>query len=196
MNFDFAADPFQQLDACVEEAARVGLKDANAMALATVGPDGKPSVRIVLYKGALRGGLSFYTNYEGRKGRELAGNANASLCFFWPTLDLQIRVEGEVLPLSRMESESYFASRPRLSQLGAWASHQSDEIESPDELQSRLEHYEDLFRGKEIPCPPYWGGYHLIPTAFEFWFGRQGRLHDRFCFARDGQGWRRFMRSP
>ncbi|MBX3041734.1 MAG: pyridoxamine 5'-phosphate oxidase [Bdellovibrionaceae bacterium] len=196
MNFDFSADPFQQLDGFVKEAAERGLKDPNAMALATVSEDGKPSVRIVLYKGLIRGGFSFYTNYEGRKGRELAGNPFASLCFFWPTMDLQIRVEGKTAPLTRAESEAYFKTRPRLSQIGAWASHQSETISGTDELQAQVDEVDKRFQGQDIPCPPHWGGFHLIPSAIEFWFNRNGRLHERFCFLREGNDWKRLMKSP
>ncbi|HRO67845.1 MAG TPA: pyridoxamine 5'-phosphate oxidase [Pseudobdellovibrionaceae bacterium] len=196
MNFDFSADPFLQLDGFVKQAAEKGLKDPNAMALATATEEGKPSVRIVLYKGLIRGGLSFYTNYEGRKGRELAGNPFASVCFFWPTLDVQIRVEGEVAPLTRDESEAYFRTRARLSQVGAWASHQSETISGTAELQAHVDEIEKRFQGREIPCPPHWGGFHLIPSSFEFWFNRSGRLHERFCFLREGSGWKRLMKSP
>ncbi len=200
MPFQPGLDPFTNLDVMVKEATDLGLKDANAMALATIrldpGQEPKPSVRNVLYKGLIRGGLSFYTNYEGRKARDLQTVANVSVCFFWATLEQQIRIEGKVEKLTRAESESYFNSRPRISQIGAWASAQSVEISGPDYLKQQVAHFEKEFLGKEIPCPPHWGGYHILPSSFEFWFGRHGRLHDRFCYERQGNTWRQFMRSP
>lgn len=197
MTFDFLADPFLNLDKWVHEAAGAGLKDPNAMALATIGADQKPSARIVLFKGWVRGGLSFYTNYEGRKGRELTNHPQASVCFFWASLEKQLRVEGIVTRLTREESEAYFRTRPRLSQIGAWASHQSEEIADHKVLEDRTAELEKKFAGQEIPCPPHWGGFHLIPSEFEFWIGRQGRLHERYVYQREGtSSWRRFMRSP
>ncbi|MBX2989008.1 MAG: pyridoxamine 5'-phosphate oxidase [Bdellovibrionaceae bacterium] len=196
MKFDLSADPFHHLDQLVKEAADHGVKDANAMALATLGDNDMPSVRIVLYKGRIRGGLSFYTNYEGRKGRELDHHPLASVCFFWPALERQLRVEGEVKKLTREESEAYFRTRPRLSQLGAWASRQSEKIADIEELEERLIAVEKKYENQTVPCPPHWGGFHLIPSAFEFWFGRNGRLHERYCYERRGGGWDTFMRSP
>lgn len=197
MSFSFAADPFLNLDRKVDEAAAQGIRDANAMTLATLGADHRPSARVVLYKGLIRGGLSFYTNYQSRKGQELAGNHFASAVFFWPSMHEQVRVEGEVIKLSPEESEAYFRTRPRESQIGAWASAQSEEIKNLEELATKVELYERRFAGQDIPCPLHWGGYHLIPSSFEFWIGRTGRLHERYCYERqpDG-GWRRFMRSP
>lgn len=196
MSFPFAADPFVSLDQKVAEATAQGIRDANAMTLATVGEGGRPAARIVLYKGLIRGGLSFYTNFKSRKGRELAANERASAVFFWPSLHEQIRVEGRVVKLLRAESEAYFRTRPRESQLGAWASAQSEEIANLDELAAKVELIERRFAGQEVPCPPHWGGYHLVPEAFEFWIGRSGRLHERYCFEKQGRDWRRFMRSP
>lgn len=197
MDFEFQRDPFEQLDLCVKAASEKGIKDPNAVALATAGSDAKPSVRIVLYKGRLRGGLSFYTNYEGRKGQELLKNPEAAFCFYWPMFDLQVRVEGAVKPMERADSEAYFRGRPRLSQVGAWASHQSEEITGIEQLQKQVDEIEARFAGKDIPCPPHWGGFLLIPRAFEFWFGREGRLHERYCYeASEAGSWRRFMRSP
>lgn len=196
MSFDFAADPFVNLDVLMGEASAKGQQDANAMVLATVNQDLQPSARIVLYKGLVRGGLSFYTNYQGRKARDLAAHPKVGACFFWPTLERQVRIEGVAEKMTRPESEAYFRTRPRLSQLGAWASEQSEEIASSEVLQARLDEFDRKFQGVEIPCPEHWGGYRLVPSEFEFWFGRQGRLHERYVFARQGDGWRRFMRSP
>lgn len=196
MTFDSAVDPFVHLQTLVKDAADQGLVDANAMTLATVGLDQKPSARIVLFKGLVRGGLSFYTNYEGRKGRELEANPAVSAVFFWPTLARQIRVDGEAVKLTREESEAYFRTRPRLSQLGAWASQQSEEISDHEILEEKVRRYDVKFHEQDVPCPPHWGGFHIIPSAFEFWFGLSGRLHERHCYERAGQGWRTFMRSP
>lgn len=197
MKFDPNGDPFRQLDQLIKEAADRGLTDANAMTLATVGENDKPSARVVLYKGLIRGGLSFYTNYDGRKGLELAHRPQASAVFFWPTLSRQIRVEGRTEKLTPAESDAYFQSRPRLSQIGAWASAQSQEIASFDVLRERIEAVEKRFAGTEVPRPEHWGGYLLIPENFEFWFGHEGRLHERYVFERQvGGDWRRFMRSP
>lgn len=196
MSFSFAADPFISLDQKVAEATAQGIRDANAMTLATVGQGGRPAARIVLYKGLVRGGLSFYTNFESRKGRELDAVRFASAVFFWPSLHEQIRLEGEVEKLRRDESEAYFRTRPRESQIGAWASAQSEEIADLEVLAGKVGFFERQFAGQEVPCPPHWGGYRLIPEAFEFWIGRPGRLHERYCFEKQGDGWRRFMRSP
>ncbi len=201
MEFNFSADPFSQLDLFVKKAAERGLPEPNAMSLATLGSDLRPSVRIVLYKGQVRGGLSFYTNYEGRKARELLQNPAASVVFYWAPLDCQIRVEGRVEKLTRAESEAYFRSRPRQSQLGAWASQQSREVSDLNQIQQALSEIENKFGESEIPCPPHWGGFHLIPDRFEFWFARLGRLHERYCFeksldAKNENSWRRFHRFP
>lgn len=196
MNFDHSLDPFLHLDAWVKEAKEKGITDPNAMVLATVGKDFQPSNRVVLYKGLLRGGLSFYTNYNGRKAQELKNNNKASVNFFWASMALQIRIEGEVHKLTREESEAYFRTRPRLSQLGAWASDQSQEVSGIEELQKKLQIIEEKFKGQEVPCPPNWGGYHLIPNYFEFWVGRDGRLHERYCYEKKNSTWRRFMRFP
>jgi pyridoxamine 5'-phosphate oxidase len=195
MSFDVSLDPFQHLDNWVKEAKEAGIVDPNAMTLATV-KDQQPTNRVVLYKGLLRGGLSFYTNYEGRKGQELSANPKCCVNFFWNTLHKQVRVEGVAEKLTRAESEAYFKTRARLSQLGAWASLQSKEVGSIKELEARLAEMEKKFAGKDVPCPPNWGGYHIIPSYFEFWIGHTGRLHERYCYERQGSGWRTFMRFP
>lgn len=198
MKFDLTADPFSHLDRLVQEAQKAGLKDPNGMALATVSGDAQPSVRIVLYKGLIRGGLSFYTNYQGRKARELDINAKVSACFYWPTRDTQVRVEGVAAKLTRAESEAYFKTRPRLSQLGAWASQQSQELSSMAELEARIAEMDKRFNGMDVPCPPHWGGYHIVPHAFEFWFAHEGRLHERYVYEKksDAKTWRTYMRFP
>lgn len=196
MSFDFKKDPFENFLELYKQAQIRGIPDANAMALATANSENQPSVRIVFFKGIIDGGFSFYTNYEGRKGQDIAKNPKVSVNFFWPQLDQQVRVEGVAEKLSATQSQAYFATRPRLSQLGAWASQQSREIPSVDFFQEQLNMMEEKYRGRAVPCPPHWGGYRIVPNEMEFWFGRMGRLHERYLYEREGSGWRRFMRSP
>ncbi len=170
--------------------------DANAMVLATADSQGKPSTRTVLLKGVDQRGFIFFTNYESRKGRELAQNPNAALTFFWPSLERQICVAGTVTRLPAKESESYFHSRPRGSQIAAWASHQSEPVPNRAFLESQWRELEKRF-SSEVPMPPDWGGFILNPNRIEFWQGRPSRLHDRFCYSRavDGQ-WQITRLSP
>ena len=196
MSFDPAVDPFIHLDQWVQSAKAEGLVDPNAMTLSTIGLNSQPASRIVLYKGLVRGGLSFYTNYLGQKAQEIEAHPHVALNFLWPSLALQIRVQGTVAKLTRTESEAYFKTRARLSQLGAWTSQQSQEVESLKALKERLDEIEKKFQGQDIPCPPHWGGMHVIPNYFEFWVGREGRLHERYCYEKQGSDWRRFMRFP
>lgn len=196
MDFDSALDPFLHLDQWVQLAKGQSLIDPNSMTLATVSPSLQPSSRVVLYKGLVRGGLSFYTNFGGQKAQEIEFNSKVACSFFWPTLARQIRVQGEVFKLTRSESEAYFKTRPRLSQLGAWTSQQSQEVSGLQALADRLKEIEESFQGQEIPCPPHWGGLHIIPNYFEFWIGREGRLHERYCYEKQDREWRRFMRYP
>ena len=196
MNIDPALDPFLHLEQWVQAAKDKGLTEPNAMTLATVSSSSQPSSRVVLYKGLVRGGLSFYTNFGGQKAQEMELNSKVAANFFWPTLAQQIRVQGHVTKLTRSESEAYFKNRPRLSQLGAWASQQSQEVAGLQALADRLAEIEKSFQGQEIPCPPHWGGMHLIPNYFEFWIGREGRLHERYCYEKQDHQWRHFMRFP
>ena len=169
--------------------AKVEGIDTAPAALATADADGRPSVRIVLLRRVDERGFVFFTNYESRKGRELAANPRAALCQHWPTLEEQIRVEGAIERVDAAESDAYFAQRPRESQLGAWASRQSAELEGRPALEARLDEAERRFANQPVPRPPYWGGFRIVPERIEFWYGRSGRLHDRLLYTRAEPGW-------
>jgi len=190
------ADPLEQFAHWYEYAVAAGLPEPEAMALATATPDGAPSVRFVLLKGIDARGVEFYTNYESRKGRELAANPRAALAVLWKPLQRQVRLEGPVEQLSPQESDAYFATRSRGSRLGAWASEQSREIPDRDWLDSRLAQFDAQYP-EEVPRPARWGGYVLRPDAIEFWEGRPNRLHDREAFTRGTDGaWHSRRLSP
>ncbi|MDQ3104538.1 MAG: pyridoxamine 5'-phosphate oxidase [Actinomycetota bacterium] len=174
------------------------LVEPNAMVLATVAADGSPSVRIVLLKGMVDGGLVFYSNYESRKGRELAADPRCALTLLWHDLQRQVRVEGVAQPVEDQVSDTYFASRPRGSQLGAWASPQSRVVADRAELEASYEALERRFGDEQpVPRPPHWGGWRVVPQQMEFWHGRPGRMHDRLRFVRTaGSGWRRDRLAP
>lgn len=167
------------------------------MTLATCSSEGIPTARMVLFKGMVRGGFSFYTNYDSPKSKNLMENPKAALIFFWSTLKMQIRVTGPVAKLTREESEKYYQSRARLSQIGAWASDQSTVVSGIEELEKKVVAVEERFKGQDpLPCPPNWGGYHVIPETIEFWFGKDGRLHERYFFKKEKGSWKMSMKSP
>ncbi len=165
--------------------------DANAMTLATADKDGKPSARVVLLKGFDKRGFIFFTNYESRKGQQLAENPDAALVFYWPDMERQVCVTGQVSKLPQAESEAYFKTRPRGSRLAAWASKQSQPVKDRSVLEQTWQELEKRYVGDDVPLPPYWGGYILSPNRMEFWQGRLNRLHDRFCYIKEGDAvWR------
>jgi pyridoxamine 5'-phosphate oxidase len=182
-------EPLAVLNTWYEEAAQSGVPTPDAMTLATATADGRPAARIVLFKGILRGAVFFVTNYESRKARELEANPRAALAMHFPARERQVRLEGRVERSSEAESDAYFASRPRGSQLGAWASPQSAPIASREELQRRLSEVEARYQGKTVPRPESWGGYLVFPERVELWIGRPDRLHDRFEYRPSASGW-------
>jgi pyridoxamine 5'-phosphate oxidase len=191
-----SGDPFALFESWMAEAAAAEPADPNAMTLATVGNDGAPSARIVLLKGMSREGFVFYTNTQSRKGIELATHAQVALLFHWKSLARQIRIEGAASPVSAAEADRYYATRPRISRLGAWASDQSRPLADRADLESRVAAMEQRFPGDDIPRPPHWSGYRVVPTYFEFWRDMPFRLHDRVVFQRDGQAWRESKLYP
>ena len=189
-------DPVALFHTWFQEAVSAGIYLPESMALGTATPDGKPSVRLVLLKGYDERGFVFFTNYGSRKARELDANPEATLVFHWAILQRQIRLEGTVRRISTEESRAYFSTRARGSQIGAWASRQSEPMESRRDLEERVKKYEEAFKGRDVPLPDFWGGYRLEPRSIEFWQGRANRLHDRIKFARQGDGWERFRLYP
>jgi pyridoxamine 5'-phosphate oxidase len=189
-------DPFALYNKWLEDAKRSGVFLHDAITLATCSRDCVPSARMMLLKGVGSRGLVFYTNYESRKAAELTENPRAAIISHWPVLERQIRTEGEVEKLTEEESTAYFHSRPRGSQLGAWASDQSAPLESPEELKRRFKEFDKKYATGKVPLPPFWGGYRLKPHRIEFWQGRINRLHDRVRYDRTDDGWEMIRLYP
>jgi len=190
-------DPLKLFQRWLDEAIAAGIHLPEAMTLATSTTEGKPSARLILLKEADERGFVFYTNYNSPKARELDSNPQAAMVFYWPQLERQVRVEGAVNLTSADESDAYFKTRPRESQIGALASPQSEVIPSREALQQRVRELEKLYEGREVERPAHWGGYRLLPERIEFWKGRPGRLHDRILYERQADGsWHRFRLAP
>ena len=189
-------NPFKQFDIWFEEAKKIGLKDPNAMNVASSSKDGIPSSRMVLLKSHDENGFVFYTNYTSRKSKEIIDNPHVALNFFWDALERQVRVEGKIEKIDSKISDEYFSSRSRLSQLGAHASEQSQVIQSYDVITNKLKELEKEFDGKEIPRPNHWGGFIIVPESIEFWQGHEGRIHDRLKFYKVDQQWKINRLSP
>jgi pyridoxamine 5'-phosphate oxidase len=190
-----AADPFVQFGNWFDEYLNSRPLEPNAFVLSTADSDCRPSSRVVLLKGFDPRGFVFFTNYESKKALDLNANPNSALNFFWPELERQVRVSGVAVKTSVEESEAYFESRPIASRIGAWASRQSDVLPERKELEERVNETMARF-DDQIPCPPFWGGYRVMPTSFEFWQGRPSRLHDRICYEKEGASWRVFRLYP
>lgn len=193
---DVANDPIEQFKVWWDEAIASNTDEVNAMTLATATKDGKPSARIVLLKGIHDNGFIFFTNYKSRKGYEIAENSYVALLFFWKELERQVRIEGSIRKIGAEESDAYFKSRPLESRIGAWVSPQSHVIPGRNFLEEKQKNIEAEFHNKEIPRPPYWGGYIVIPEVMEYWQGRPGRLHDRILYTLNGNEWKKERLAP
>lgn len=187
---------FRSLLAAAQAVDRTLLPEPTAMTLATVGTDGQPSARLVLLKAVDERGFVFYTNLRSRKGRDLSANPRAALTVHWQPLELQVRIEGVAEPVTDREADAYFATRDRGSQIGAWASDQSEELARNEDLDARVADVERRFAGRDVPRPPHWSGFRVIPARMEFWRNRPSRLHERRLFVREGAGWRESLLYP
>jgi pyridoxamine 5'-phosphate oxidase len=188
--------PFKQFELWFNDVIKLNLPAQNAMILATSDKNTNPSVRVVLLKGLVNQGFKFFTNYSSKKGKNLSENTSASILFYWAELERQVRVEGKIRKLSRIESQKYFETRPYESRIAAWASEQSKIIPDRKFLELRYKNFENKFSGENIPLPPNWGGFILVPNYFEFWQGRENRLHDRICYKKQKGKWKIFRLAP
>lgn len=195
-DFTESPEPYRLFAEWLEDATASELNDPNALALATVDPDGLPNVRMVLLKGFDERGFVFYTNYESNKGREILSSMKAAMCFHWKSLRRQVRVRGTIEKVSDEEADTYYASRARGSRIGAWASRQSRPLEGRFALEKAVAEYTAKFAIGSIPRPPYWSGFRLVPSSIEFWHDRQFRLHDRVVFEPDGDEWKKTRLYP
>jgi pyridoxamine 5'-phosphate oxidase len=189
-------NPFNQFEKWFDLVLKKGFVEPNAMILATSDNKARPSVRVFLLRGMSNNGITFFTNYESRKGQELLQNSSAALLFYWRELERQVKIEGKVKKISRAESQKYFDTRPVESRIAAWASEQSKKISGREYLEKRFKEFEHKFIGKKIPVPPDWGGFRLVPDYFEFWQGRESRLHDRICYKKVKKKWKIFRLAP
>lgn len=194
--FDLSISPFEHFDRLLKEAVEQNIPEPTAMSVATVDAKGVPSVRVVYLKDFSSEGFVFFGNYNSHKGQDISVNPNICLNFHWPQMWRQIRITGIAKKISATESDNYFATRSRLSQIGAWASDQSQEIPDREWLARRVAEFEKQFEGQSVPRPLNWGGWRVVPQEIEFWFGLDGRLHERYIYQRDGAGWKTFLRSP
>ncbi len=193
---DLKKDPVEQFSVWWDEAVKSDIAEVNAMTLATCNADGRPSARIVLFKGLTNDGFVFYTNYQSNKGKELERNPYAALVFFWKELERQVRIEGAVEKINEAESDSYFQSRPAGSKIGAWSSAQSSTVASREVIEESYLNYLKKFDTNPIPRPPFWGGYIVKPKKMEFWQGRSSRLHDRIMYSKQNEDWKIERLSP
>lgn len=190
------SSPYELFESWFEDASKSGILLPESMSVSTVNSDGQPSSRMVLLKGFDESGFVFYTNYGSRKSSDLDNNGKVALLFHWNVLQRQVRIEGTVEKVSKQTSEKYFHSRDRGSQIGAWASKQSQEIQTNNELAEHVKYYEEKFEGQPVPLPPFWGGFKVIPHHIEFWQGRASRLHDRLCFDKSDDKWQTSKQFP
>jgi pyridoxamine 5'-phosphate oxidase len=188
--------PFIQFESWFRQVMKMDLIEPSAMILATADKKAKPSVRVVLIKGISKRGIIFFTNYKSRKGQELSQNLSVALLFYWAELERQVRIEGKIKKISKVESQKYFDTRPVKSRIATWASEQSKKIPDREYLEKRFKDFEKKFSNKKIPVPPDWGGFRLVPDYFEFWQGRESRLHDRICYEKNKRVWKIFRLAP
>jgi pyridoxamine 5'-phosphate oxidase len=196
MSFDFKKEPFDNFLNLYKAAIKKGVPEANAFSISTVDQNQQTSIRIVYFKNTIDNQIVFYTNYNGKKGQDIAYCNKVCANFYWPHLNQQVRIYGEAVKVTREQSEKYFSTRPRASQIGAWTSQQSQTLSSFEDFNKLYENFEKKFHGQQVPCPPNWGGYLIKPSEYEFWFGKAGRLHERYIYTSEGSSWVRSLKFP